>query len=181
MLREFGPIKRRVYSEPRRIADIPAKAVKPKPKKPARRLVMVDGYNLIFAWDTLTEVAAHSLEKARETLLDILASYAAYTKTELMLVFDAYRVPDGVGSDFVRDGMRVVFTKQFQTADAYIEKLIHDLGPDYSVRVVSGDYLLQISAVTAGVSRMTPKEFIAEIARVEGEITEFIRRLTFQK
>ena len=181
MLREFGPIKRRVYSEPKRIADVPAKAVKPKPKKPARRLVMVDGYNLIFAWDTLTEVAAHSLEKARETLLDILSSYAAYTKTELMIVFDAYRVPDGVGSDFVKDGMRVVFTKQFQTADAYIEKLIHELGPDFSVRVVSGDYLLQISAVTSGVSRMTPKEFMAEIARVEGEITEFIRKLTFQK
>ena len=181
MLREFGPIKRRVYSEPKRIADVPAKAVKSKPKRPARRLMVVDGYNLIFAWDTLTEVAVHSLEKARETLLDILASYAAYTKTELMLVFDAYRVPDGTGSDFVKDGIRVVFTKQFQTADAYIERLIHELSPDYSVRVVSGDYLLQISAVTAGVSRMTPKEFMAEIARVEGEITDFIRKLTFQK
>ena len=181
MLREFGPIKRRMYSEPKRIADVPAKAVKPKPPRPARRLVILDGYNLIFAWDTLTEVANHSLEKARETLLDILASYAAYTKTELMLVFDAYRVPDGTGSDFVRDGIRVVFTKQFQTADAYIEKVIHELGPDYTVRVVSGDYLLQISAVTAGVSRMTPKEFVSEIVKVEGEITEFIRKLTFQK
>jgi len=181
MLREFGPIKRRVYSEPKRIADIPAKAAKPKPQKPARRLVILDGYNLIFAWDILTEVAAHSLEKARETLLDILASYAAYTKTELMVVFDAYRVPEGVGSDFVKDGIRVVFTKQYQTADAYIERLIHDLGPDYSIRVVSGDYLLQISAVTAGVSRMTPKEFITEITRVESEITEFIRKLTAQR
>ena len=181
MLREFGPIKRRVYSEPKRIANIPTKAVKPKPQKPARRLVILDGYNLIFAWDTLTEVATHSLEKARETLLDILASYAAYTKTELMVVFDAYRVPEGVGSDFVKDGIRVVFTKQYQTADAYIERLIHDLGPDYSIRVVSGDYLLQISAVTAGVSRMTPKEFITEITRVESEITEFIRKLTAQR
>ena len=181
MLREFGPIKRRVYSESKRIANIPTKAAKPKPQKPARRLVILDGYNLIFAWDTLTEVATHSLEKARETLLDILASYAAYTKTELMVVFDAYRVPEGVGSDFLKDGIRVVFTKQYQTADAYIEKLIHELGPDYSIRVVSGDYLLQISAVTAGVSRMTPKEFIAEITRVESEITEFIRKLTAQR
>ena len=181
MLREFGPIKRRVYSEPKRIANVPAKAVKPKPPKPARRLVILDGYNLIFAWDTLTEVAAYSLEKARETLLDILASYAAYTKTELMLVFDAYRVPDGVGSDFIRDGVRVVYTKQHQTADAYIEKVVHDLGPDYTIRVVSGDYLLQISALTAGVSRMTTKEFIAEVTRVGSEITEFIRKLTTQK
>jgi predicted RNA-binding protein with PIN domain len=178
MLREFGPIKRRRYTEPKRIADIPAKAVKPKPQKPARRLVILDGYNLIFAWDTLKEVADYSLEKARETLLDILAGYAAYTKTELMLVFDAYRVPDGAGSDFMRDGIRVVYTKQHQTADAYIERVIHELGPDYSIRVVTGDYLLQISAVTAGVSRMTTREFVAEVTRVGNEITEFIRKLT---
>ena len=181
MLREFGPIKRRKYTEPKRIADVPAKAVKPKPQKPARRLVILDGYNLIFAWDTLKEVADFSLEKARETLLDILASYGAFTKTEMMLVFDAYRVPDGTGSDFLRDGVRVVYTKQHQTADAYIERVIHDLGPDYSIRVVSGDYLLQISAVTAGVSRMTTREFIAEVTRVGSEITDFIRRLTEQR
>ena len=177
MLREFGPIKRRKYTEPKRIADVPAKTAKPKPPKPARRLVIVDGYNLIFAWDTLTEIAEFSLEKARETLMDILASYTAFTKTELMLVFDAYRVKDGVGSDFTRDGFRVVYTKQNQTADAYIERVIHELGPDYSIRVVTGDYLLQISAVTAGVSRMTTREFMAEITAVGNEITEFIRKL----
>ena len=178
MLREFGPIKRRRYTEPKRVADIPAKRQKPKPPKPARRLVIVDGYNLIFAWEALNEVAKYSLEKARDTLMDTLASYAAYTKTELMLVFDAYRVPDGTGSDFERDGMRVVYTKQNQTADAYIERIIHDLGPDYSVRVVTGDYLLQVSAVISGVSRVTTKEFAAEVTRVGSEITEFIRRLS---
>ncbi len=181
MLREFGPIKRRRYSEPKRVAASPQKPQKPKPPKPARRMVILDGYNLIFAWDTLTEIAAYSLEKARETLMDILASYVAFTKTELMLVFDAYRVKDGVGSDTERDGFRVVYTKQNQTADAYIEKIIHDLGPDYSIRVVTGDYLLQISAVISGVSRMTTKEFIAEITRVGSEITEFVRRLTEEK
>ena len=177
MLREFGPIKRRRYTEPKRIADVPTKAVKSKPPRPARRLVIVDGYNLIFAWDTLKEVADYSLEKARETLMDILASYTAYTKAELWLVFDAYRVKDGVGAEFDRDGFRVVYTKQNQTADAYIERAIHELGPDYSVRVVTGDYLLQISAVTAGVSRMTTKEFAAEVTAVGNEITAFIRRL----
>ncbi len=181
MLREFGPIKRRVYSEPKRIANVPAKAQKTKPPKPACRMVILDGYNLIFAWETLSEVAKFSLEKARETLMDILAGYVAFTKTELVLVFDAYLVPDGVGSDTVRDGFRVVYTKQNQTADAYIERVIHDLGPDYSIRVVSGDYLLQISAVTAGVSRVSTREFIAEVTRVGSEITEFIRRLTEQR
>jgi predicted RNA-binding protein with PIN domain len=140
-------------------------------------MVILDGYNLIFAWDTLTEVAKYSLEKARETLMDILASYVAFTKTELLLVFDAYRVKDGTGSDTVRDGFRVVYTKENQTADAYIERIIHELGPDYSIRVVTGDYLLQISAVTSGVSRMTTGEFIREINEVSREITEFARRL----
>ena len=77
----------------------------------------------------------------------------------------------------MRDGFRVVYTKQNQTADAYIEKIIHELGPDYSIRVVTGDYLLQISAVMSGVSRMTAGEFIAEITRVGGEIRAFIQRL----
>jgi predicted RNA-binding protein with PIN domain len=71
----------------------------------------------------------------------------------------------------------VIYTKQNQTADAYIEKVIHDLGPDYSIRVVTGDYLLQVSAVISGVSRVTTKEFISELVRVGNEITEFARRL----
>ena len=129
----------------------------------------------------MKEVADYSLEKARETLMDLLASYVAFTKTEVVLVFDAYRVKDGMGSDTERDGFRVVYTKQNQTADAYIERVIHDLGPDYSIRVVTGDYFLQVSAVISGVSRVTTKEFIAEVTRVGSEITEFIRRLTEQR
>ena len=178
MLREFGPIKRRRYTEPKTVAAVGnPKAHKPKPPKPPRRMTILDGYNLIYAWDLLTEEAKFSLERARESLMDLLADYVAFTKTELLLVFDAYLVKDGMGSEFDRNGFRVVYTKQNQTADAYIEKVIHDLGPDYSIRVVTGDYLLQISAVTAGVSRMTAKEFIAEVTRVGREITEFIRKM----
>ena len=178
MLREFGPIKRRRYTEPKTVAAVSnPKAHKPKPTKPPRRMTILDGYNLIYAWDMLAEEAAFSLERAREVLMDLLADYVAFTKNELLLVFDAYLVKDGMGSEFLRNGYRVVYTKQNQTADAYIERVIHELGPDYSIRVVTGDYLLQISAVTAGVSRMTAKEFIAEFTAVGNQITEFIRRL----
>ncbi len=178
MLREFGPIKRRRYTEPKVVAAVShPKAAKPKPPKPARRLTILDGYNLIYSWEPLTEEAKFSLERARESLMDLLADYVAFTKTDLLLVFDAYLVKDGMGSEFTRNGYRVVYTKQNQTADAYIEKVIHELGPDYSIRVVTGDYLLQISAVTAGVSRMTAREFIAEVTRVGQEITEFIRKM----
>ncbi len=178
MLREFGPIKRRKYSEPKVISgDKKDKPPKKKVEKPLRRLTIIDGYNLIYSWESLKEIADFSLEKARETLMDILSSYVAFTKTELVLVFDAYLVPDGVGSDLTHDGYRVIYTKENQTADAYIEKMMHELGPDYTVKVVTGDRLLQFSAVHSGVSRMTVKEFEAEVTAVGNEITNFVRRL----
>ena len=178
MLREFGPIKRRRYTEPKIVtADKPSKAGKKKETAPIRRLVIVDGYNLIYSWDALKEIAEESLEKARETLMDILSSYVAYTKQELTLVFDAYLVKDGEGSDFMHDGYRVVYTKENQTADTYIEIMMHELGPNYHIKVVTGDRLLQFSAVHAGVSRITAKEFEAEVTAIGREITEFVRKL----
>jgi predicted RNA-binding protein with PIN domain len=140
-------------------------------------MVIVDGYNLIYGWDMLKEISDYSLEKARETLMDILSDYVAYTKEKLVLIFDAYLVNEGTGSDFTHDGYRVVFTKENQTADAYIEKMMHDLGPNYKIRVVTGDRLVQFSAVHAGVSRMTVKEFCEELIAVGNEITDFVRRL----
>ena len=122
-----------------------------------------------------------SLEKARETLMDILASYVAFTKTELVLVFDAHLVKDGVGTEFIRDGYKVVFTKENQTADTYIEKMMYELGPDYSIRMVTNDRLLQFSAVHSGISRMTTKEFLDELTRVGNEITEFVKKLAESK
>ena len=140
-------------------------------------MVIVDGYNVIYAWDDLREIADFSLEKARDALMDILSNYVAFTKTDLTLVFDAYLVKDGTGSDFMHDGYRVVYTKEDQTADTFIEQMMHELGPDYSIRVVTGDRLLQFSAVHAGVLRMTAKEFLDEVTAVGNEITEFVRKL----
>ena len=177
MLREFGPIKRRRYTEPRTNGTAQKQHVPKKRLTPQKNLVILDGYNLIYAWEPLAELARFSLEKARDQLMDILSSYVAYTKQELVLVFDAYRVKDGTGSDFMHDGYRVVYTREDQTADAYIEQMMHELGPNYNIRMVTGDRLLQLSAVHAGILRMTAQEFIDEIARVSNEITEFIRQL----
>ena len=146
-----------------------------------RNLTIIDGYNLIYSWDTLKEIADVELEGARNALMDMLSSYAAYTKTEIVLVFDAYLVKDGVGSDFIRDGYRVVFTKEDETADAYIEKMMHELGPDYTVKVVTGDRMLQYSAVLSGILRITAKEFADELIAVGNEITAFIRKLSESK
>ena len=97
------------------------------------------------------------------------------------MVFDAYLVKDGKGSDYARDGLRVVFTKQDQTADTFIEIMMNDLGPSYTIRVVTADRLLQNSAVLSGILRMTPKEFEDEITAVGNEITEFVRKLSERK
>lgn len=178
MLREFGPIKRRRYSEPKIVSGgKPGKIPKQKDVAPPKHLLIIDGYNLIYSWDTLKEVADFSLEKARETLMDMLSSYVGYTKTELVLVFDAYLVKDGMGSDFTHDGYRVVYTKEDQTADTFIEIMMHELGPNYHIRVVTGDRLVQYSAVHAGILRMTAKEFADEVTRVGNEITDFVRKL----
>ena len=178
MLREFGPIRRKRYGEPKlTVATGTAKRPPKRTIAPARHMYIVDGYNVIYSWSALKESADYSLEKAREMLMDILSSFVAFTKTELTLVFDAYLVKDGHGSDFIHDGYRVVYTKENQTADAYIEQMMQQLGPNYHIKVVTGDRLLQFSAVHCGISRMTAMEFEDEVRAVGNEITEFAKRL----
>ena len=141
-------------------------------------MLIIDGYNVIYAWDTLRETASFSLEKARESLCDIISNYAAFTKAEVVIVFDAYLVKDNMGHETVNNGVRVIYTKEDQTADAYIEKMMSCLGPNYDIRVVTGDRLVQFSALHSGISRMTAAELEREIASVGKEIDEFIRRLS---
>ncbi len=182
MLREFGPIRRKRYTEPKIIvAGKSEKADRKKAIKPQKKMVIVDGYNVIYAWDRLKKIAKANLDEARKNLIDLLENYTAYTKTEIVLVFDAYLVKDGKGSDYTKDGLRVVFTKQDQTADTYIEIMMRELGPDYSIRMVTADRLLQNSAVLSGILRVTPKEFEDEITAVGNEITEFVRKLAIGK
>ena len=178
MLRTYGPIRRKRYSEPKVVsADKKDKPRKSKIINSHRNMVIVDGYNLIYSDDNLKKTASYSLEKARDDLMNLLSNYVAYTKTELVLVFDAYLVEDNKGTEFMHDGYKVVFTKADQTADAYIEKLMYELGPDYSIRIVTDDKLLQFSAVHSGIFRMTTKEFLEELTRIGNEITEFVRKL----
>ena len=179
MLREFGPIRRKRYSEPKLTlaTNSPKKASK-KPALPQRHMHIIDGYNVIYSWEALKELAEFNLEKARQTLIDILINFIAFTKTEVTLVFDAYLVKDGMGSELTEGGVHIVYTKENQTADAYIEQMMHDLGPNYHIKVVTGDRLLQFSAVHSGISRMTAKEFEDEVTTVGNEITEFIRKLS---
>ncbi len=170
MLREFGPIKRPAYRE---AVTVEAKKYIPKASREGQYLV-VDGYNVIFAWEDLKSAAECDLEGARETLMNILANYAAFTGCRVVLVFDAYNVSGGAGERFDHHGISVVYTKENETGDAYIEKLLHDIGKNARVRVVTSDRLIQLSAVWSGVLRMSSAEFEKEIDEADREIGEMI-------
>ena len=183
--REFGPIKRPQYSaavwkeipDPARPSDAsPSVSAGGADSFPARgRLLVVDGFNVIFAWPELAAIAETDLEQARERLMEILANYAAFTRTETVLVFDAYKVKGGKGERFDHHGVRVVYTKENETGDAWIERFCHDVGKNQEVRVVTSDNLIQVSALRAGVMRQSAREFGEEIDRIYGDIEQFLR------
>ena len=169
MEREFGPIRRRQYSEA--VLDTPKTAHAAERKK---EYIIVDGYNLIFAWEGLAALAKENFDAARHILTDILCNYRGYTKCELVLVFDGYKVKGNTGEKSDYNGIHLVFTKENETGDMYIEKLVEEVGKNYSVRVVTSDNLIQVSALRAGVLRVPAREFIKEIERVNDQIKEII-------
>ena len=175
--REFGPIRRAQYAAPVRNAAPGAdETERAELFHPRRERVIVDGYNVIFAWDELRALAdSGHIDAARERLMDALSNYAAFTHREVVVVFDGYRVPGGQGEKFDRSGLHVVFTRQGETADAYMEKLTDEIGKNESVRVVTSDALIQLTALRAGVLRMSAREFRQELAQVAQQLEAAIR------
>ncbi len=174
MEREFGPIRRREYRAPvvNQAPDARAELFHPK-----RERLIVDGYNVIFAWDELKPLAAENLDVARQRLMDMLSNYAGFTRCELVLVFDGYRVRGGRGERFDYHNIHVAYTKENETADAYIEKLADEIGKNESVRVVTSDNLIRLSALRAGVLRTSAMEFRNEVAWIGEQIDAAIRDL----
>ena len=168
MEREFGPIRRPQYSAPRRPASAEVTIRQPKEK-----YLIVDGYNIIFAWETLAETAKNDLDAARRRLQDILSSYAGFTKCHLVLVFDSYRQPGGEKNR--TQGIQVVYTQQGQTADQYIQDLAAQIGSSYTVRVATSDSLVQLSAFRSGVLRMSARELLEEVERAAEEMQKYYR------
>lgn len=169
MEREFGPIKRRKYSEA--VLDTP-KTAQALPNK--KEYIIVDGYNLMFAWEGLAGLAKENFDAARHILTDILCNYRGYAKCELVLVFDGYKVKGNAGEKSDYKGIHLVYTKENETGDMYIEKLVEEVGKNYSVKVVTSDNLIQVSALRAGVLRVPAREFIREIERVNAQIKEIL-------
>ena len=171
MEREFGKIKRPQYSARQVNAATSEPVFEKKPE-----FIIVDGYNLIFAWDELKKLAADRLDLARGRLMDMLSNYCGFTKAKLVLVFDGFRTPGTPGSREDYHNINVAFTKDGETGDAYIERLADEIGKNYSVRVVTSDNLIRLSALRSGVLRCSSGEFKNEVEWVLGQIDAVLKK-----
>ena len=147
------------------------------PKYSGTEYLLVDGYNVIFAWDSLKALAKDNVDGARNTLINILCNYQGYKKCEVILVFDAYKVKENTGDVEKIDNINVVYTKEAETADMYIEKVSHKLAKNNKVRVVTSDALEQLIILEGGALRVTSKEFFYEIKQAEDDIRNIISQI----
>ena len=148
-----------------------------KNQKSGPEYLLVDGYNIIFAWEELKELARVDVAAARAALEDILSNYQGFRKCVVILVFDAYKVKGNPGSVEKKNNIYVVYTKEAETADAYIEKATYDLGKDHRVRVATSDGLEQLIILGHGALRLSARAFRAEIEQAQGEISALVARL----
>ena len=139
--------------------------------------LLVDGYNIIFAWDELREIAAADINAARETLINVLSNYQGVRKCHLIVVFDAYKVKGGVGSVEKRHGMHIVYTKEAETADMYIEQASYDLSRKHRVRVATSDGMEQMIILGHGAERLSATELKWEVEQATLHIEDVIRSL----
>lgn len=174
--RTYGPVKATAHTAmKKRIKKVPSQPkFKSKPIPIGPEYLLVDGYNIIFAWDELKDASKESLDLARELLINKLCNYCGFTKCELILVFDAYKVKGNQGEIERVNNINVVYTKEAETADAYIEKVTHELAKKHRVRVATSDNLEQLIILGNGAIRVSTSEFKKEVDNCENEIRRFI-------
>lgn len=176
--RTYGPVKEKLPREERekKVIYAGSREASVKGKKepvPEREILLVDGYNIIFAWENLRELTEKDVKAARDRLMDILSNYAGYTQKTVILVFDAYRVSGGREQVLSYHNITVIFTKEAETADQYIEKASHELiRKNNRVSVATSDGVEQLIIFGAGARRISAGEMLEDIIRAEQEIRE---------
>lgn len=178
----YGPIKNRSANQNHftftQKAESKNENKKYKSSRPARydgtEYLLVDGYNVIFAWDSLKELSKDNIEGARNMLINILCNYQGYKKCEVILVFDAYKVKGSSREVEKVNNINIVYTKEAETADMYIEKVSHKLAKNNKVRVVTSDALEQLIILGNGALRVSSREFLYEIQQAEEDIRNII-------
>lgn len=168
----YGKVKRKSEGMIRTQKETPE--YKPKPIKILPQYLLIDGYNIIFAWDELKKLANENLNDARILLINRVANYRAMKNTNVILVFDAYRVKGNEREIEDVHGVKVVYTKEAETADSYIEKTSEKLIKNYRVRVATSDSIVQMIIFGSGAERIPAREFIAEIEKTEEEMHKLI-------
>lgn len=173
--RTYGKIKRDERSAMQTEKRPPALKTPKLPLPPkGPEYLLVDGYNIIFGWEELNRLAKENLELARARLINILCNYQGFRRCNLILVFDAYRVKGNHREIEKEHGITVVYTKEAETADMYIEKTAHELGKGHRVRVATSDNVEQIIIMGSGAIRVSATEFLAEVNEVEEAIRKVI-------
>ena len=173
MEREFGSIKRRQYTAPRNQSASDKMPI----AAPKEQLLIIDGYNVLFNWPELSEMAKIDLGLARTRLTEILGDYAAFKNIRMVLVFDGYRAKGNPGQKSRWEKVEIVYTKEGQTGDAYIESLATRIGHNYSTRVVTSDSLVQLSSFRSGLLRMSARELRESVENARGEISDLLIKL----
>lgn len=173
--RTYGPIKRDPLAAFRPVKKTERPDFAAQSWTIAPEYLLVDGYNLIFAWEELSALAKQSLDAARTRLADILCNYQGYKKCVVILVFDAYRVPGSPGAIEQYHNIHIVYTKEAETADMYIERVTHEIGKQRRVRVVTSDGAEQIIILGHGALRVSSRLFQQEVEEAEREIRALLQ------
>ena len=173
--RTYGPIKRDPLAAFRPVQKRERPDFAAEQWEIAPEYLLVDGYNIIFAWDELNALSKESLDAARHKLMDILCNYQGFQKCVLILVFDAYRVPGSPGSIEQYHNIHVVYTKEAETADMFIERVTHEIGRNHRVRVATSDGMEQIIILGHGALRVSARMFHEEVQNVEKQIRALVQ------
>ena len=177
--RTYGPVKQRAFQPPREPKRAPAEAAEKRTIRSqdlGPEYLLVDGYNIIFAWDELKAVARDNLDAARKQLKDLLSNYQGFKKSVVILVFDAYKVKGGQGSVEKYHNIHVVYTKEAETADAFIEKATYEIGRQHRVKVATSDGPEQLIILGHGALRLSASAFHAEVDEVMAQIAAAMDR-----
>ena len=175
----YGPIKRKhsasvgalgYESKNKSEKGINRQQVEIRSREPVKEYLLVDGYNIIFSWEELNELAKVNMDAARSKLMDILCNYQGFKKCILILVFDAYKVKGGLGEVFDYHNIHIVYTREAETADEYIEKVTHEIAGQHHVTVATSDALEQLIILGQGAVRFSAKDLKEEITRVRDQI-----------
>ncbi len=179
--RTYGAVKRKEFIQRR--PEVKTDSHYKSPQKQVAQLpefLLVDGYNIIFAWDELKALAAESLAAARQSLADILSNYQGYRKCGVILVFDAYKVKGNPGAVEKYKNIHIVYTKEAETADAYIEKATYEMRKQYRVRVATSDGMEQLIILGHGATRIPANVFLQEVKQTHTEIHNIVQKYRFR-